>query len=168
MVYEIRRTHRHRSEDSIILDTIETSSYDTAKEVFTDYVAGVLADDTTGRFLFVRFISKDGGFIDEAIAYPQPEDILQNLPNWYEGAGWYDSSENLLLLYDAGNHSSCEDDVDHLFIGDYDYHLAAQPVEQAPAAPDDDEDDAEDLRSEDTIRKLDDLRRDITKEKPIK
>lgn len=161
MQYEIKRTHRHRNTESHILEIVEADSLELAKEAFTDYVAGVLADDTTGHYLFIRFIEQDGGFVDSALAYPQKSDILPELPAWYQGAGFYDESENLILLYAAGAHKACDDDVDLLIIGDYRYELAAAPLEQEPPDPDNEE-AADAATREKHIRLLDELRRQIT------
>lgn len=165
MQYEIKRTHRHRNTESHILEIVEADSLELAREAFTDYVAGVLADDTTGHYLYVRFIEQDGGYVDQALAYPQQSDILPELPAWYKGAGYYDESENLVLLYDSGIHKACDDDVDFLIIGDYRYELAAAPQEQAPPEQDDEAADDDKLTDEEHIRQLDELRREITKGK---
>lgn len=166
MRYEIKRTHQHRRTESDILEIVEADSLELAKEAFTDYVADVLASDTTGHYLFIRFIEQDGGYVDQALAYPQKSDILPELPAWYQGAGYYDESENLILLYDRNWHKACDDDVDFLIIGDYRYELAAAPQEQAP--PDDQDDEAADgdgLTTEEHIRQLDELRREITRDR---
>ncbi len=160
MTYEIRRTHRQDSTDSKLLHTVETSREDFAREVFTDYAATVL-DQDTDHFHYVRFIEKGGGFVNEAIAYPQAEDILPQPPAWYKGAGFYDESENLILRYDAGRDSGSEADVAFLLIGDYRYELTAlQPKAQAPEN-DQLEELTEDQRAE-HIRLLDELREQIT------
>lgn len=160
MTYEIRRTHRQDSTDSKLMHTVETSREDFAREVFTDYAATVL-DKDTDNFRYVRFIEKSGGFVNEAIAYPQAEDILPQPPAWYNGAGFYDKSDNLILRYDAGRDSGNSADVAFLIIGDYRYGITAlQPQAQAP-----DEEQPEELTEEQRaahIRLLDELREQIT------
>lgn len=163
MKYEIKRTHLHRSGESQILEIVEADTYELAKEVFTDYVARILDNDTTGHYLFVRFVEQDDGYIDQALTYPQKSDILPDLPSWYKGAGYYDKLENLILLYAAGAHKACDNDVDSLIIGDYRYELAAAPQEQEPADDDDEGANSDNTNKEETIRQLDELRREITK-----
>jgi len=81
-----------RGQDKYEVDGVET------REEFMDKVWTFLAEDTSGHYRHVRFNKKGVGYLDEAIAAPSLTDRVMCLPSWYVGPGWYDESDNPVLL----------------------------------------------------------------------
>ena len=97
MTYTINQRLIHHSGTEMVIDTFEADSYQEAVGYFTDSVREWMANDTTGTIIYH---SDDEYFHD---------------PAYFRGSGYYDDSDNLLLL-DGDN-------VCRFEIGNYIYWL---------------------------------------------
>lgn len=113
--WRLMRKHIHNCKETELWEfTAENDAV--AALTFTQCIACMLEEETTGHYLTHSFIEHDGGWVDESCALPvQDEDILPDLPIWYKGAGIYDESENPILLWGES--------LTQIDIGDYCYYL---------------------------------------------
>ena len=92
------RIVREWKRDSRIVDVMETSSFaseEAAKLWFSEYIHTMLSKDTSGNYRQEIYTPVgDGMFLDECSGLIEDE-----LPEWWQGCGIYDESENLVFGY---------------------------------------------------------------------
>lgn len=122
MKYSITRT-RKMTGKSQVLEYGQFKSESDASIWFTDYVADMLAEDVTGHYRYESYLqSTDGRYLNEST-----EEVVDSLPSWWQGEGFYDESDNLVLKYASPRDGSFPE-ITSFDDGDYVYRLESDPV----------------------------------------